>query len=109
MTRKISAEGSEKRLAGSRRGAETISSSFAQVLTRNRYCELVGIHRTTLRRWEREGVVQPRLVPVRNIPTYTFTQADVDLGRRIATLLHEASGRLSLTEASRQARTEPKS
>jgi hypothetical protein len=102
--RRVSSEGAQKRLAGSRRGAEAIRASFSDVITRTRYCELVGIHRTTLRRWEREGVVRPTLVPVRNIPTHVFSEDDVDVGRRVVVLLRRGSGRLSLAEATQLAR-----
>jgi hypothetical protein len=102
--RRLSSKAARRRLAGSRRGAEAIKASFSNVITRTRYCELVGIHRTTLRRWEREGVMRPALLPVRNIPTHVFTEDDVDLGRRLVALLKDGSGRLSLAEAKRQAR-----
>src|SRR5215216_7426306 len=92
--RRLSSEGAQRRLAGSRRGAEAIKASFSNVITRTRYCELVGIHRTTLRRWEREGVVRPALVPMHNIPTHVFTEDDVDLGRRVVALLKDGSGAL---------------
>lgn len=103
---KLSSEGRKRRQAGSRRGAETIKASFAQAITRDRYCELVGIHRTTLRRWEKEGVIQPTLVPIRNIPTHTFTPGDVAIGQRIAALLREGPAGLSLVQAADRARKE---
>lgn len=73
-------------------------------MTRKRYCELVGIHRTTLKRWERVGVVVPVMESVIGIRTATFTPDDVAVGRLAAQLLEENRGVLSLEDAFQRAR-----
>jgi hypothetical protein len=90
--------------AGAQRGAELVQAEFAAVLTRRRYCELVGIHATTLRRWEAAGVVNPRLETIMKIPTFVFERDDVAFGRRLVTLLSERSGTMSVVEAAAQVR-----
>jgi hypothetical protein len=76
-----------------------VSEQFAQIVTRRRYCELVGIHMSTLKRWERAGVVRPELKPVIGIMTWIFSAADVEFGRRLAELLGSRPGELSLAQA----------
>lgn len=85
--------------AGATRGARLVQAEFAAVLTRRRYCELVGIHATTLRRWEAAGVVTPTLETVMRIPTNVFDRKDVAFGCRLVEMLSEQSGRLSLAHA----------
>jgi hypothetical protein len=91
--------GARRRLAGSRSGGEVVRSRFGEALTRRRYCELVGIHPTTLRRWEGAGVVRPSLETILGSPTYVFQQADVAFGKRLAALLRRRPGELSLAQA----------
>lgn len=69
------------------------------MITRKRYAALLGIHATTLRRWEAAGVVQPRKEMVSGIPTHVFTDPDVEFGRRLAALVRERPGDMSLREA----------
>ena len=77
-------------------------ADFASVITRRRYCELVGIHPTTLRKWERRGLVQPQLSRVMNSPTRVFTDADVQWGRKLIALLRSEPGGLSVDEAAKR-------
>lgn len=104
MARMTEPDGIERRLQGSRRGAAQVKSTFDEHVTRRRYCILVSIHATTLRRWERAGVVRPRKKPILGIPTWVFTDDDVMLGRRVKALLDEKSGTLSATEAAARVR-----
>lgn len=99
-----SRDAKRRQLAGSQRGAEAVRNHFAAVITRKAYCDLVGIHPTTLRRWERLGVVTGRSETVLSSPTTTFTEADVTFGRRVVALLRERPGQLSLAEAAAIAR-----
>lgn len=69
------------------------------MITRKAYCERVGIHPTTLRRWEQAGIVTPTRQAVRNILTYVFSADDVRFGRRLAKHLAEHPGSVSLVEA----------
>jgi len=81
-----------------------VRADFAALITRRRYCELVGIHGTTLRKWEQRGLVRPELVEVMNSPTRVFTEEDVDFGRRIIGLLRSRPGEISIEEAARALR-----
>lgn len=74
-------------------------ADFATLITRRRYCELVGIHGTTLRKWEQRGLVRPELVEVMNSPTNVFTGEDVDFGKRLISLLRSRPGEMSIEEA----------
>lgn len=76
-----------------------MQAEFGAVLTRRRFCELVGIHATTLRRWEKAGVVRPRLESILNSPTYVFERNDVAFGRRLAGVLAERAGSVTLSAA----------
>jgi DNA-binding transcriptional MerR regulator len=76
-----------------------VKRAFDGVLTRRRYAELVGIHATTLRRWESAGVVSPTATEILGIPTLVYADQDVEVGRRIAKLLAEHQGVMSLDEA----------
>jgi DNA-binding transcriptional MerR regulator len=93
------AAGKRRRLAASRQGAQTVRSEFAAALTRKRYCELVGIHASTLARWERLGVVQPEMAEVLGIPTRIFSPEQVEFGKRLRVLLHERHGTISVKDA----------
>ena len=95
----LEADGVERRLIGSQRGAAQVKTTFDEYVTRRRYCGLVGIHATTLRRWERAGVVRPRKEPILGILTWVFSDEDVQLGRAVKALLDERSGTLSAIEA----------
>ncbi len=99
--------GRKRRLAASRRGAKTVERAWKseRALTRRRYCELVGIHPNTLKRWERTGLLDPELVSVMGSPTRVFNEQDVDFGRRLIAVLREEPGRYSLSEAARRARS----
>ena len=83
-----------------------MKQAFAEVLTRRTFAERVGIHMTTVRRWEAVGLVVPTRETVLGIPTLVFTEADVDFGKALARTLAERPGQLSLTEAADIARRE---
>ena len=97
-------DGVRRRLAGSRRGSAAVKAEFEEAITRRRYCELVGIHATTLKKWERERVVEPELIEILNSPTRVFTQADVRFGRRLIKLLKAHPGEFSVADAAARAR-----
>lgn len=102
-----SEEGRRRRLEGSRKGALTVQQLFGEVLTRKRFAAEVGIATVkTLKRWEEAGVVTPTLRQVGNVDTYVFTEADVEVGKRVKRILAEQNGRLTLAEAARLARSE---
>lgn len=92
------------RLEASRMGAAAVQASFGAVLTRRRFAELVGISTTTVRRWEKAGVVAPRLEVVLGSPTKVFQPADVEFGRRLAALIRRHPGEFSLTHAADRVR-----
>ncbi len=71
------------------------------MITRRRFCELVGVHPTTLKKWEKRGLVQPELAIVMNSPTRVFTDADVQWGRTLIALLRSRPGELSVEEAAK--------
>jgi hypothetical protein len=96
--------GRRRRLAASAAGGERTQAIFAEVLTRRRYCEAVGVHPNTLVRWEQAGVVKPEMREVGDVPTRVFTEAQVAFGIRLRQVLAENNGRLSLAEAAKLAR-----
>ncbi len=100
-TPRLSAEAVGRIERGARRGRETTSEAFAAVITRKRFSELVGIHRSTLKRWEAAKVVQPEMRAIRGIRTAVFSEADVEFGRRLAAVVREQLGTLTLQEAAR--------
>lgn len=104
-SRDFSPEAETRLRQGSERGGRAVSESFAGLITRRRFCELVDIHRTTLKRWEKAGVVEPTLEPVIGIMTYVFTPDDVEFGRRLARLLASRPGEFSLGEAAAEVRS----
>jgi hypothetical protein len=105
--REPSPEGKRRQLEGSRRGAEVVRADFAALITRRRYCELVGIHGTTLRKWEQRGLVRPEVVEVMNSPTHVYTDEDVRFGKRLIGLLRSRPGEMSIEEAAALASREP--
>ena len=78
-----------------------VKAKFDAAITRKRYCELVGIHPTTLQKWERQGVVEPRLVQILNSPTRVFSKDDVRFGKKLIALLRARPGELSIRDAAR--------
>jgi hypothetical protein len=100
----VTEQGDRRRRAASKRGGDTIRQAFEEVLTRRVFAERVGIHITTVRRWEALGVVTPRLEAVRGIPTKIFAPDDVALGRQIVAIMQQQPGELSLTDAASIAR-----
>ena len=79
-------------------------SEFEAVMTRKRFCDAVGIHATTLRRWEQAGHVNPVRQSVLGIETMVFEDEDVKAAKRAAKLLASHPGVLSVSEAFRRAR-----
>ena len=77
-------------------------AEFDAAITRKRYCRLVGIHATTLQKWERQGAVEPRLVRILNSPTRVFTEDDVRFGKKLIALLRARPGELSIRDAARE-------
>jgi hypothetical protein len=99
-----SREAKRRQLQGSRRGSAAVQREFAAAITRRRFCELVGIHAKTLKRWERLGIVEGRLVPILNSPTRVFSESDVRFGRKLIALLRSRPGELSVADAARTLR-----
>lgn len=95
----VTEQGERQRRAASQRGAAAVQRAFAGALTRRVFAERVGIHMTTVRRWEALGVVAPKREPVLGIPTLIFTEADVEFGKALAQLLKDRHGELSLHQA----------
>lgn len=79
-------------------------AEFASALTRTRYCEIVGIHETTLRRWEKAGIVRPSIQTILKSPTRVFTADDVSFGKRLVEVLRRHRGTASLVEAAEMVR-----
>lgn len=97
----VTEQGERQRRAASKRGAAAVQRAFAGALTRRVFAERVGIHMTTVRRWEALGVVTPTRQAVLGIPTLIFTEADVEFGMALAQLLKKRPGELSLEQAAR--------
>ena len=97
--RQISEENAARISAGSRRGAKSVSQEFSSVLTRRRLREEVDIHETTLKRWEKMGIMKPRMESILGISTAVFDPIDVERGRQISKLLKASPGLLSAKQA----------
>ena len=95
----ISDESAERIRRGSKRGSKLVSEEFASKLTRRRFCEEVGIHRNTLKRWEAAGVFEPTFESVLGSRTALYKQEDIERGRVIARLLRANPGEMSLRRA----------
>ena len=98
------AQAKRRQLEGSRRGAEAVRVEFAAAITRRRYCELVDIHPTTLRKWERQGLVKPQMAMILRSPTRIFSEQDVAFGQRLIALLRSRRGEISIAQAAVLAR-----
>lgn len=103
-TPRLSSAATRRIEEGARRGRETTSAAFDAVITRKRYCALVGIHPTSLKRWLAAGVVRPRKDVVQGVETWVFSNADVELGKQIARLLRDNQGKMSVAQAAQLAR-----
>ena len=101
MPRPPSKDAKRRQLQGSRRGSAAVQREFSAAITRRRFCELVGMHPKTLKRWERLGVVEGQLVPILNSPTRVFSESDVRFGKSLIALLRSRPGELSVAEAAR--------
>lgn len=95
----VTEQGERQRRAASKRGAATVQRAFADVLTRRAFAERVGIHLTTVRRWEAFGIIKPRRESVLGIPTLIFTEADAEFGKALAEILAARPGELTLHQA----------
>ena len=87
--------------SGTNSVGRAVQAEFRQVITRRRYSELVGIHPTTLRRWQAAGILRSWVETVLNSPTHVFQESDVAFGKRLADVLRERPGELNLREAAR--------
>ena len=90
---------------GSARGGRRVEVEFAQAITRRRLCRLVGIHPSTLRRWENIGVIAPKMKPIMGTITAVFIDEDVEFARALAKTLQANPGQLSVPEAARLIRS----
>jgi len=81
-----------------------VRAEFDAAITRRRFCDLVGIHATTLAKWEKRGIVKPELQVILNSPTRVFTEEDVVVGKAIIALLRGQRGVLSVEDAAKMAR-----
>lgn len=79
---------------------------FAQNLTRRVFAERVGIHATTLRRWEKQRIIEPQLSIVLGSPTMIYTEADVAFGQALVRVLAQHRGQLSVLQAAQIVRKE---
>ncbi len=109
VDRTLSEAGKQRRAMGSRRGAQAVQARFAEAITRKRFAALVGIHVTTVKRWESAGIVKPRMQEIIGIPTLVFRDTDVEFGRRVVARLREHPGELTLARAAELARRPPPS
>ncbi len=95
----VTARGERQRRAASKRGGAAVQQAFGEVLTRRAFAKRVGIHMTTVRRWEALGIVAPTRRDVLGIPTLIFDESDVEFGKALAKLVGERPGELSLHQA----------
>lgn len=84
---------------GAEQGGELTRQKFAEQITRNRFCEEVGIHRNTLKKWESQGIVTPTFVEILRSRTAVFEPSDVERGKRIARLIADNVGTMSIRRA----------
>jgi len=91
--------GRQQRLEASKRGASAVQRAFAEPLTRRVFAERIGIHATTLKRWEKQGIVEPKLQTVLGIPTMVYTSADVVFAKALMEVLAANSGLISVRDA----------
>lgn len=80
-------------------GGEMTRQKFAENITRSRFCEEVGIHRNTLKKWEKLGVVKPSFALILKSRTAVFSQDDVERGKRIASLIRDNPGGMTVRRA----------
>lgn len=84
---------------GALAGGESTRSKFAEKITRTRFCEEVGIHRNTLKKWEKLGVVRPWFTDILKTRTAIYDQKDVERGKEIAALIRDNPGEMTLRRA----------
>lgn len=95
----VTARGERERRAASKRGGAAVQQAFGEVLTRRVFAGRVGIHMTTVRRWEAHGIIVPTREDVLGIPTLIFNESDVEFGKALAQLVRDRPGELSLHQA----------
>lgn len=95
----VTKHGAVSRLEASRRGATTVAEAFRSAITRKTFANRLGMHTTTVRRWEALGIVHPQQKEVLGIPTMVFSEKDVERGRAIVALLGAHQGTMSLKQA----------
>ena len=84
---------------GAVQGGELTRKVFAEHITRKRFCDQVGIHRNTLKKWEKLGIVEPQFVEILKSRTAVFNQEDVERGKQIAALIADNAGTLTVKQA----------
>lgn len=89
----------ERILEGAELGGEMTRKKFAESITRRRFCEEVGIHRNTLKKWEQLGIVKPGFEEILKSRTAVYMPDDVERGKRIATLIADNFGTMSIKRA----------
>lgn len=99
-------DAADRQRVGAKHGGEIVRAEFASALTRTRYCEIVGIHETTLRRWEKAGIVRPAIQTILKSPTRVFTTDEVRFGKRLVEMLRRHRGTVSLAEAAEMVRSQ---
>jgi hypothetical protein len=70
--------------------------AVTEEIGRERYCELVRIHRSTLSRWIAEGVLTPETAGAHE--RQVFSENDVRFGRALAIMLRKYRGTHALWE-----------
>lgn len=84
---------------GSLAGGESVKQKFAEHITRSYFCDAVGIHRNTLKKWEKLGIFTPGFTKILNIRTAVYSAEDVERGKRIAALIADNFGTMSVKRA----------
>ena len=96
----VNSEETERRIElGAQQGGELTRKAFAEHITRKRFCDEVGIHRNTLKKWEKLGIVEPQFLEILKSRTAVFEQKDVERGKQIATLIADNAGTLTVKQA----------
>jgi len=104
---KTSESSRQQRLEASELGAASVRRAFAETLTRRVFAERLGIHATTLKRWEKQRIVEPQMSAVLGIPTMIYTEADVAFAEALVRVLAQHRGQLSVLQAAQIVRKEP--
>lgn len=84
---------------GAEQGGELTREIFAAHITRKRFCEEVGIHRNTLKKWEAQGIFTPKFVEILKSRTAVYEPEDVERGKRIVSLVADNFGTMTVKRA----------